>query len=104
MRRKRAEEEEGGEATTFTFRNEYILSAGSIPTHTHAHTDFDDLHTDCSKAEHPLAAFLSHQFEAHRAPFCLSLSCLNPVIWHAWQCASCIALLFLFITFSLGCL
>jgi hypothetical protein len=46
MRRKRAEEEEGGEATTFTFRNEYILSAGSIPTHTHAHTDFDDLHTD----------------------------------------------------------
>jgi hypothetical protein len=61
MRRRGLRRSKGGEATTFTFQ-ERVYTFGWLDTdthtNTHAHTDFDDLHTDCSKAEHPLAAFL----------------------------------------------
>lgn len=65
---------------------------------THPRTHLDDLHNGqlkLEREEHPLAA-LSFLFSYTHASNILSLSLLLTNIWHAWQCASCIALLKLF--------
>ena len=77
MRRRGLRRSKGGEATTFTSGTSIYFR---LARYRHKHTRTQTL-TICIRTARKRSIpwrrfFLPHQFEAHRAPFCLSLSLL----------------------------